>query len=285
MFKDLINEAKIDITINLQSPLCIKTGDSDAFNPTLPDMQCVKTYKNGEPIYIIPGSSFKGIVRSRYEKLLKLFDEHVCDVTKNKECSNNEKRKNIENNGFSKGRAVYNEMCGACKMFGSGNIASRIKFRDFYPKNEVKTSIRNGVAINRITGASQKGALYEYEVIDSATFQSKILINNFEPKYLKILMYVLRDIDEGYVNLGSSSSRGNGNMKIESLKLELIEYSDKVKDFRLSDIFRLEESNRFEGISDYKCYSKIIEKEENLDMNEFIKEKLNNFENRKLVAT
>jgi len=283
MFREMINEAKIDISVELQAPLCIKTGDADSFNPNLPDMQCVKTYKNGEVVYVIPGSSFKGVVRSRFEKLMKLFGgEKVCDIYNKKDCSNKEKRNVDKSKNISKGKYVYDEMCGVCKVFGSGNLASRIKFRDFYPSGKVITSIRNGVGINRITGAAQQGALYEYEVIDSAVFESKIILNNFEPKYLKLLMYVLRDIDEGYVSFGSASSRGNGSMQIKNLDIELIEYSRDYEDFKLSDIFELGVSNRFSGISNYKCYSKTINKG-NLDMNEFINTNFSRIEYRKLV--
>jgi len=286
MFKELINEAKINISLELEAPLCIKTGDADVFNPNLPDMQCVKTYKNGQLVYLIPGSSFKGVVRSRFEKLLKLFGSEPCNIHNNRKNSCSDKLWGKEEKGNDRGKRIYNRVCGACKIFGSGNISSRIKFRDFYPDEDykVKTSIRNGVGINRITGAAQQGALYEYEVVDSAKFKSEIILNNFEVKYLKILMYILRDIDEGYLSFGSASSRGNGNMKISDLSIELIQYKkdsdddyNKYKEYILKDLWEMEESDRFAGISNYKCYSGSLNKE-NLCMYDFIKKHFNNIE-------
>ncbi|MEN8905341.1 MAG: CRISPR-associated RAMP protein Csx7 [Clostridiales bacterium] len=276
MFRELINEAKIELTLELNSPLCIRTGGSDLFDPNLPDMQCLKTNINGEKRYIIPGSTLKGVIRSRYEKIIELFGMRNCDILDNKsECNNKESFEKITN---EKGKNIYKKICDTCKFFGCGNMSSRIKFKDLHTieNSEVYTSIRNGVAINRITGAAKKGALYEYEVVDEATFKGSIFLNNFEAKQLKLLMFVLRDIDEGYISMGSSTSRGNGDMRVKDINFKIKDFNknDLEKEnnnFKLSNIdsFEMKKINWIKGNEELYYYYSDFSKE-NMEMDEFI---------------
>jgi CRISPR-associated RAMP protein (TIGR02581 family) len=271
MFSFIINEAKINLTFELESPLCIKTGDENMLNPVLPDMQCVKTIKNNKVSYIIPGSSFKGVVRSRFEKVSQLLGENSCDILNWRKSCNIKEDKDNE-------RDVYASMCYTCQLFGSTKLASRIYFKDLKEADgsSIETSIRNGVGIDRITGAAKEKSLYEYEVIDDAKFSGKIIIKNFEPKHLKILMYVFRDIDEGYVSFGSSSSRGNGLVSIKDFQIEMIQYSNENNQFNLSNYFNMKEKYMYEDNENckynYLCLTKNSHSFKEFVQNNFTKE-------------
>lgn len=224
MFAKLRNQFKLTFNLKVDSPLCIKSGE-ESIDPTLPDMQCIRSNKNGESVVFIPGSSIKGVIRTQCEKIFNILAEKqiVCDIfNKKSEC-------NSINEDW-KGEKTYNALCPACKMFGSMSLGGRIKFKDAYPiNNEFKIGYRNGVGINRITGAAQQGALYDFEVVEDGIFQVTITGDNYELYQLKILLWALDDINEGYVTFGSSSTRGNGKMLVEDLKLQIRDYRESTK--------------------------------------------------------
>lgn len=123
-------------------------------------------------------------------------------------------------------------MCPACKLFGSTEIASRIYIADAYPIGECVIGERIGVGINRITGAAQKGALYDFEVVEDGSFQVDITLKNYELYQMALLVYVLKDLDEGYVSLGAATTRGNGRMEVQKLDISFREYRKDVKGWK-----------------------------------------------------
>lgn len=93
------------------------------------------------------------------------------------------------------------------------------------PVGDVKLGVRNGVGINRITGGSYGRALYDFEVVEDATFAASFTLTNYALWQLKLMMFILHDIDDGYVAFGSATTRGNGRMKVKDVRLQ-------VRDFR-----------------------------------------------------
>jgi len=96
MFSKLYNEAVIEFDMHTESPLFIKSSDENQLNPASVEHTFFVTYKNGELVPAIPGSSLKGVFRSTAEQILK---EHgVCDIlSKNNSCSTritNEEKQN-----------------------------------------------------------------------------------------------------------------------------------------------------------------------------------------------
>lgn len=226
MFARLRNQFKLTFNLKVDSPLCIRSGEK-SIDPTLPDMQCVRSNKNGESVVFIPGSSIKGVIRTQCEKIFNILAEKqiVCDI-----CNKNKKSKCNSINEDWNGEKTYNALCPACKMFGSMSLGGRIKFKDAYPiNNEFKIGYRNCVKINRITGAAQGRGLYDFEVVEDGKFQVTITGDNYELYQLKILLWALDDINEGYVTFGSSSTRGNGKMLVEDLKLQIRDYRESTK--------------------------------------------------------
>lgn len=218
MFKTLKNEAKISFNMKLDSPLTIMSGSENSLDPTLPDSQCIRTYKDGKDTVFIPGSSIKGVMRSRTEKILNYLGGNTCNIVDRRNSCGEEEDKNRS------GEEVYNRICPACKMFGSTSLAGRVKFKDAYPIGDVKIGIRNGVGIDRITGAAQMGPLYDFEVVEDGIFKVIITMNNYELYQLKLLLFVIQDIDDGYVSFGHATTRGNGKMRVEDLKIEFRDY-------------------------------------------------------------
>ena len=80
MFRELKNEAKITILLHTKSPLSIRSAQGKLLDPALPDMQCIRSRYQGKDTVIIPGSSLKGVIRTRYEKIVKLFGGECCNI-------------------------------------------------------------------------------------------------------------------------------------------------------------------------------------------------------------
>ena len=231
MFRELKNEAKITILLHTKSPLSIRSAQGKLLDPALPDMQCIRSRYQGKDTVIIPGSSLKGVIRTRYEKIVKLFGGECCNIFDHNNSCN--KPANWKNKSYEeKKRYVYTKICPVCQLFGSQAIISKIYFADAYPVGEYVVSERTGVAINRITGAAQKNALYDFEVVEEATFQVEITLKNYELYQIALLMYVLKDLDEGYVRLGSATTRGTGRMEVTRLDIALREYRKDVKGWK-----------------------------------------------------
>lgn len=228
MFRELKNEAKLSFLLHTRSPLTIRSAQGKLLDPTLLDMQCVKSRYHGKDTVIIPGSSLKGVIRSRYEKIISLFGGECCDIFNNKSRCNKKIKGRKDRPYEEQGRYVYQYVCPACKLFGSLNIASRIYIADAYPSGDCILGERTGVGINRITGAAQKGALYDFEVVEDGTFQVEITLKNYELYQMVLLLYVLKDLDEGYVSLGAASTRGNGRMEVQKLDICFRDYRKDV---------------------------------------------------------
>jgi CRISPR-associated protein Csm3 len=177
MHKARYNLLRLNIQISPVGPLLIKSGGFST-DPSLPDMQFVRTFKAGvgECLYI-PGSSMKGVVRSFVEKALRTIDDHnswkwACPTFEKKgedqdpNCaqlmkSNPEKRSSsqgkeedkirleadelekmkVKKEGSKKELAswdIYRMSCGACKLFGSTLLQGRLSFTDLLPADGMK---------------------------------------------------------------------------------------------------------------------------------------------------
>lgn len=226
MFKTLVNEAHISFSLHTESPLAIRSGDKTEMDPTALNMQCIRTRHgvDGEDgTVFIPGSSLKGVLRSRFERISTLFGGKCCNVVDRRNaCKEIKNVKDIP----SVGQFVYDRMCPACRFFGSTSIKGRVRFVDAYPSpgKPLHLGTRNGVGINRLTGAAQRGALYDFEVVEEGTFHTDIILRNYELYQLLLLLYCLKDLDEGYATLGAASTRGNGRMSVDDVRASFRDY-------------------------------------------------------------
>jgi len=209
VLKKLLNQAVLEITIEAQGPLLIKSGIEGGADPSVPDMQFVRT---GGSVYI-PGSSLKGVFRSYAEKIARTVGARCCNPFDDTFCG-----KKANDAKVSTGTAIYsnrNYACRICQLFGSTAMASRIKFNDAYPPNgqNPQTETRTSVAIDRITGGTVPGALFEFETVTQGEFTTTIHLRNFELWQVGLLALVLRDLEDGLLPIGFGKSRGLGEVK------------------------------------------------------------------------
>lgn len=222
MHKKLVNEAILDLSFSADGPILIKAGESGGLDPTLPDMEFVRT--RGQ--VFIPGSSLKGVIRSHSERIVRSLQpleasgidnrKGTCDpLHRRNSCSTQLERQRGLNS-----KDKYVQSCFICRLFGNTVIASRIRFTDAMPSTAVRLEERNGVAIDRIFGAVAVGP-FNYEVVTEGTFKTRILLKNFTLSQFALLGLTLRDIVQGRVAIGFGKSRGLGRVKLAWERLEL----------------------------------------------------------------
>lgn len=205
----LYNEAILELTLRPQTPLLIKSGEPTGLDPSLPDMQFVRTRRpDGEVIYI-PGSSFRGVLRSHAERLIRSVNENAACRATEQNCLQKQNLKEADLDG----QEVYTKSCYACRLFGNTGIAARVKVGDFYPDGPLLTEVRHGVAIDRVTGAVAHGP-FQMETVTDGEFSGVITLRNFTLGQLGLLAAALLDIGDGLVPLGHAKSRGLGRVNL-----------------------------------------------------------------------
>ena len=111
------------------------------------------------------------------------------------------------------------------------SLAGRIHISDMESLTEDVFVTRDGIKIDRNTGATEKGAKFDYDVVPAGTqFNVRIELENIEDYQLELLGLALRDImsEEGDL-LGGKTSRGIGRCKLENLKMEYVKADDEEK--------------------------------------------------------
>lgn len=219
MFARQLNQIRIELSISPKAPLLIRSGRKGA-DPTRPDLECVRTEWGGRKSVYIPGSSLKGVMRSHAERLL--LSEEV-KVTPTLPARSPFKQR-------EEGMKVYAGTSPLGRTFGNLGVKSHIAVSDHLPgafdepgspqrEQEVERANqieqRNGVAIDRLLGVAAGKALFDQELVVQGRFDGHIILRNVQLYQLALILFVLRDLNEGYLQLGSGTSRGNGWVSAE----------------------------------------------------------------------
>jgi len=225
-----------DITVRLQpiDPILIKSGYATLDGP---DMVPVSTLRDGKKTYFFPGSSLKGVLRSHFERIARtLRAGSVClpyyDPKKQEQFNIPvPEEQGSYGCGFrtpGDGRrdssaTAYHESCAACRLFGSLRLAGRFSIGDAYPLagHEPKAGQRNGVGIDRFTGGTVRGVLFDLVVVEGGVFETVIRLTNFELWQLAAVNFLLQDLHDEMITLGSGRSRGLGRVKGEVTRYAL----------------------------------------------------------------
>ncbi len=225
MHKRRLNELTLHTVLEPAGPLLIKSGRESGADPTLPDMNFVRTYYPGtaERTIYLPGASLKGAIRSHVERVIRTVKgtgekfEICCDpLDRNKACDRRITRLNITSTAHE-----YRELCLACRIFGHTVHASHFTIADAYPTKPInELPVRQGVAINRFSGGVGVGP-FEMETAVGGLFHLQLRLHNFEVWQVGLLALALRDMAEGRLLLGFGKSRGFGKVNLFFTYLEV----------------------------------------------------------------
>jgi CRISPR-associated RAMP protein (TIGR02581 family) len=117
---------------------------------------------------------------------------------------------------------VYADSCPVCRLFGSTAFIGRLSIGDAYltTPGAGRTETRDGVGIDRWTGGAAHGAKFELETVSiGVTFETDILLRNFECWQVGMLLIAVADLHDELVRIGSGRSRGLGAVKGELREL------------------------------------------------------------------
>ena len=195
----------------------------------------------------IPGSSFKGALRSTVEKLAAalpgfstcaLVEISEAEFKKSgkqvKDFCSTARRWEISQRKQARGaiaaqvaREAANEVCDTCRLFGSPFAASRVSVSDLsLVGNEWNDilEIRDGVAIDRDSEKAKDGKKYDFEVVPaSAHFALKIVLEDATMKDVQLLCVGLSEYVQGFGVVGGKRSRGLGMTRLEDVHVSALE--------------------------------------------------------------
>jgi CRISPR-associated RAMP protein (TIGR02581 family) len=220
MLKRLVNEARFTLTITTTGPVLVMSGHATQSGP---DMTPVLTHRDGKRQVYLPGSSLKGVIRSHLEKIgrtLRPGEDIVCNPfheppESDASCGRRFQERKDRDEEISSDVA-YRDSCPICRLFGSTEFIGRVSINDAYLQGDYMdnpTESRDGVGIDRLTGGSYGGALFELEVVSSdVTFETDVHLRNFETWQLGMLLVAVQDLEDGLIRVGSGTSRGLGSV-------------------------------------------------------------------------
>jgi CRISPR/Cas system CSM-associated protein Csm3 (group 7 of RAMP superfamily) len=112
-------------------------------------------------------------------------------------------------------------LCSTCRLFGSPFAAARLNVGDLYmPPEEWLGAVqtRDGVSIDRDSEKARDRLKYDFEVVPaSATFEMEITMENATRQDLQLLCIGLSEFVHGFGTIGGKRSRGLGVARLEKL--------------------------------------------------------------------
>ena len=222
MLRKLLCQAEVAIEIEPVDPVLVKSGYATLDGA---DMVPVSTFRNGERMYYLPGTSLKGVLRSHFERVARtLRPGSVClpyydperrppiPVESEKQSYSCGFRFRKDDDARS---AAYADSCAACRLFGSLKFAGRFSIGDAYPmpNHEPVAEARNGVGIDRFTGGAVRGVLFDLQALVGGRFATRIQVLNFEIWQLASILLLLTDLEDEVIAVGSGRSRGLGRVR------------------------------------------------------------------------
>lgn len=270
MFDTFKNRLEITGTLWTVTALRISAGRST--EPIGSDLPVIKDAL-GRPL--IPGSSFKGALRSRLESFLRGIVGSDRKLVANPAIEGewsitSQEMKKIKKT-FQDDKALTAEIFKhtdlVSHLFGSPWIASKFQVRDLTVQPDAwfgQYQERDGVSIDRDTETAADGKLYDFQVVPAGTpFEFKAIVENAEDWELGLLTLGLHQFETEQIPLGGGRSRGLGVVKLEIDKMRWVDVEGN-PEFLLEYLKKLVmgDESAYEDADDYKdeWVQKLLEK-------------------------
>lgn len=210
---------------------------------------------DGRPF--IPGSSFKGSLRSTTEKIVpalpasaELSTCALIELSKEEKeaakkegrfvCSSLRQREiAAAHRANPRDATVYTEarkgLCSTCKLFGSPFTASHLSIEDLYLADlaweDGLIQRRDGVAIDRDSEKARDRLKYDFEVVPATTaFQFHMTLENASAQDLQLISIGLSEFVNGHGTIGGMRSRGLGACTLNDLKVTKVDLENASPD-------------------------------------------------------
>lgn len=187
-------EPDYDIAFEIVGGLHISAGEPSAHESS--EEPLVNRALRSDGRFVVPGSTLKGILRSRAEYVCRVVGAEVCT---NHQCGE----------------------CHPCRLFGYGGESrnarrAKIAVADSVIANAT-SELRTHVAIDRFTGGARDQLLYTDEVVTAGQFRLRIYALEPLDDLDRLLIDVaLTDLHDGLVGIGGRTTAGLGTVRITS---------------------------------------------------------------------
>ncbi len=227
----------------------LRVGADRAVDTAASDLPVMR---DGRGLPYLPGSSFKGALRSAVEAMLRGAidpDEWgmneppekpwACDPladVRNGAYQGGERDAGspclhkdwakllLGGNGAAEDRdlpveVAWQHSCSICRLFGNNELGGRVLFADLplvqQDDDTVPIEVRDSVAIERDSLTARDGGKYDYEVVPAGTrFKLEIVLDNPDPLSTGLLVAGIEAFKEGHARIGGFASRGLGRVDI-----------------------------------------------------------------------
>lgn len=186
--------------------------------------------------FYIPGSSFRGYLSTKLERLLAKENNYrfiidkgelneadvklIFGYTNLQDEDSSIKNRILENLGYNKNNKDDKEE-------NYYSMAGKIHISDMFIASEVDSIKRDGIKIDRNTGATKKGGKFDYDILPLGTeFRFIMELDNIEDYQLDLIKVALIDILEGDL-FGGKISRGIGKCQLIIEEVEFINAKNK----------------------------------------------------------
>ncbi len=177
----------------------------------------------GDGTPVLPGSSVRGVLRSRAEQVLRSIGGHACDLHRRGSACHERIEEEIKGisgdsadsiSGFD---AEYARMCLACRVFGCGRLASSVRVTDFHAIDVGQKQAQDYIAVDRFTGGTAKGAKFDTLGLAGARFEGEIHFDlgadRLKEAGLGLLALTFRDLLLGDIPIGFGTAKGFGEYR------------------------------------------------------------------------
>ncbi len=218
---------RLELTGTLTTITALKIGAGRSVDPTDPDVPVIKD-ANGHPL--IPGSSFKGALRSRLESFLRGINSEFAHDPSELSSSvwmnqvktlktSAERIKDLRARDVHLTRELVQLTDKASRLMGSPWLAGKLQIRDLTVQEGNwfgQYQERDGVAIERDTETAADKRKYDFQVVPAGTiFDFKAAAENLAESELGLLMLGLTQFEHEMIPLGGARSRGLGVVRLD----------------------------------------------------------------------
>lgn len=226
MFRSLYNQARLRFCLVSRGSFLVRGGPAGTAGPEYPEVACARTFDplRGEATVYVPGSSLKGAIRVRGERILRSLRLPACDPFPER---GRDRASCWSIGGGATGFDAYRRSCYACRVFGSDSLAGRVRVSDAMAGDwdasgpgvePPRSELRSRLAIDRVLGSTAFGP-FDHEVASGGSYAAEIVLTDFPLWSLALIGLVLRDLHEGFMSIGSGGGRGLGHFGVDYREL------------------------------------------------------------------
>ncbi len=238
----------LDLVLAFSEPTLI-VGNMPSLEGLRPsEAEPIRTMRaDGSDVYLLPGSSLKGVLRTRAEKIMRSLDYYAdsgyidqatanqawddesyrgrisaCAVTHLQEETGWERLQGCFGSaeaqaGDSTAQEIYRDSCPVCCMFGNSMMRGRLTVGEASPVTSPVAKLFDHVAIDRWSGGAADERKFDTRPllpgIDSQSlFALRLHLERFEPWMWGLLGLLLKDLRDGDLRLGRATHRGYGQV-------------------------------------------------------------------------